>query len=83
MTTADQSSPVKPLRIDAHHHVWDLDVRDQPWTVAFPAIHRSFLLSDLHPHLLSNRIDGTVVVQTLGLAEETRDLLALPARRRR
>jgi predicted TIM-barrel fold metal-dependent hydrolase len=20
------------MRIDAHHHVWDLTIRDQPWT---------------------------------------------------
>ncbi|MDQ1710486.1 MAG: hypothetical protein QOG49_1871, partial [Frankiaceae bacterium] len=20
------------MRVDAHHHLWDLRVRDQPWT---------------------------------------------------
>jgi L-fuconolactonase len=24
------------MRIDAHHHVWDLAVRDQPWTATLP-----------------------------------------------
>ena len=25
-------------RVDAHHHVWDLSVRDQPWTRDLPAL---------------------------------------------
>ena len=73
----DRIAPVKPARVDAHHHVWDLDVREQPWTAPWPMLHRSFSVSDLRPHLLSNRIDATVVVQTLCAAEETLELLAL------
>jgi hypothetical protein len=29
------------MRIDAHHHVWDLAVRDQPWTAThMPELNR-------------------------------------------
>lgn len=67
-------------RVDAHHHLWDLAVRDQPWTAGLPAIRRSFSLDDLRPELVSAGIDRTVVVQTITVAEETPELLALAAR---
>lgn len=67
-------------RIDAHHHVWDLSVRPQPWTDELPAMRRTFTLSDLEPDLDAHRIDGTVVVQTVNVAEETPELLALAAK---
>ena len=68
------------MRIDAHHHVWDLAVRDQPWTVDLPGLHRSFDLGELRPSLLAHRVDATVVVQTITVADETPELLALAAR---
>jgi L-fuconolactonase len=67
------------IRIDAHHHVWDLAVRDQPWTATLPALRRSFDLDDLAPELASAGIDATVVVQTLTTPEETPELLTLAA----
>jgi len=63
--------------VDAHHHVWDLDVRDQPWTAGLPVLRRSFSLSDLRPHLVANRIGATVLVQTVCVADETPEMLAL------
>ena len=63
--------------MDAHHHVWDLDTRDQPWTAGLPALRRSFSLSDLRPHLVANRVQATVIVQTVCVAEETPEMLAL------
>ncbi len=68
------------MRIDAHHHVWDLSVRDQPWTVDLPGLHRSFDLAELRPSLLAHGVDATVVVQTITVADETPELLALAAR---
>ena len=68
------------IRVDAHHHLWDLTVRDQPWTEDQPAIHRSFSLDDLRPELADARIDRTVVVQTITVPEETPELLALADR---
>jgi L-fuconolactonase len=67
-------------RIDAHHHLWDLDVRDQPWTAGLPPLRRSFSLDDLRPELAAAGIDRTVVVQTITVPEETPELLALADR---
>lgn len=66
-------------RIDAHHHVWDLSVRDQEWTAGMPVLRRSFGFAELQPHLDSHGIDATVLVQTVTVAEETAELLALAA----
>ena len=65
------------MRIDAHHHVWDLDVREQPWTAELPALRRSFGIDELRPTLMANEIDATVLVQTICIADETPELLAL------
>jgi len=67
------------IRVDAHHHLWDLTVRDQPWTAGQPEIRRSFRLDDLRPELTAAGIDRTVVVQTITLPEETPELLELAA----
>lgn len=66
-------------RIDAHHHVWDLAVRDQPWTAELPTLRRSFSYGELAPSLERHEIDATVVVQTVCVPEETAELLALAA----
>ncbi|MFJ6392912.1 amidohydrolase family protein [Streptomyces sp. NPDC091972] len=65
------------MRIDAHHHLWDLSVRDQPWTHDLPVLRRTFSADDLRPVLRAHRIDATVVVQTIPVPEETPELLAL------
>jgi len=63
------------IRVDAHHHVWDLAVRDQEWTRGLTALERSFSLDDLLPSLESNDVRATVLVQTLNVTEETQELL--------
>jgi L-fuconolactonase len=67
----------EPVRLDAHHHVWDLTVRDQPWTAGRPALRRSFEVADLRPFLIHNGIGATILVQTITVPEETPELLAL------
>jgi L-fuconolactonase len=68
-------------RIDGHVHVWDLAVRDQPWTAGDLApLHRSFALADVAADRERAGIDGVVLVQTLAVAEETPELLALAGR---
>lgn len=67
------------MRVDAHHHLWDLAVRDQPWTADLPALRRNFDLDDLRPELNAAGIDSTVVVQTVDVLAETEELLALAA----
>jgi len=67
------------LRIDAHHHVWDLAVRDQPWTADVPALRRSFTFGELRPQLAAAGVGGTVLVQTITVADETPEFLRLAA----
>ena len=63
--------------VDAHHHLWDLDVRDQPWTAGLPALRRSFHLSDLEPLAAAAGVAATVLVQTIHAVDETPEMLAL------
>jgi L-fuconolactonase len=66
------------MRIDAHHHVWDLKVRPQPWTDPFPVLARAYSYEhDLRPELTACDISATIVVQTVTVPEETPELLAL------
>ena len=67
--------------IDAHHHVWDLAVRDQPWLggPGLAPIRRSFTLDDLRPAAEAAGVGATVLVQTVTVAAETPELLALAA----
>ncbi|WP_411144158.1 amidohydrolase family protein [Streptomyces sp. x-80] len=69
------------MRIDAHHHLWDLTRRDQPWLDGAWAapIRRSYALPDLAPHLAAHAVDGTVLVQSSASYAETADLLAVAA----
>ncbi|KJY30532.1 amidohydrolase family protein [Streptomyces sp. NRRL S-495] len=62
--------------VDAHHHVWDLTARPQPWTDGTP-LARSFSLDDLEPEARAAGVTATVVVQTVCVPEETPELLAL------
>ncbi|MEU3983600.1 amidohydrolase family protein [Streptomyces sp. NPDC026672] len=68
------------MRIDAHHHLWDLDTLDQPWTRDIPVLRRSFTMDDLRPELDRSDVDATVVVQTVPVPRETPELLALAGR---
>src|SRR6202034_3783436 len=80
--TAATSAGRRPMSIvDAHHHVWDLAVRDQPWIAgpSMAAIRRSFRVDDLRPSAQAAGVSATVVVQTVTVAAETPELLALAA----
>jgi L-fuconolactonase len=66
-------------RIDAHHHVWDLAARDQPWITgpAMAPIRRSFGIDELGPDAAAAGVTATVVVQTVADVTETEELLDL------
>lgn len=72
-------APGRPRRVDAHHHLWDLAVRPQGWTKDLPQLDRTFTFADLAPHLAASGIDATVLVETINIAPETGELLALAA----
>lgn len=66
------------LRIDAHHHVWDLDVRDQEWLKDdYSRIRRSFGMDDFIPDLDAADISAAILVQTQTMPEETFEFLDL------
>src|SRR4029453_15645084 len=65
------------MRVDAHHHLWDLSVRDQPWTAGLLALRRSFGIDHLRPALRRHAVDGTVLVQTVTVPDETPELLEI------
>jgi L-fuconolactonase len=67
--------------VDAHHHVWDLGVRDQDWVTgpALAPLRRDFLLGDYQSVADANGIAASVVVQTVTVPGETSELLALSA----
>ncbi len=67
--------------IDAHHHVWDLSTRDQPWIdpATMAAIRRDFTLGDLLGPARAAGITATVLLQTVADPAETPEFLALAA----
>lgn len=78
MTGADHA----PGIVDAHHHVWDLSVRDQDWITGpeLAPLRRDFSLADLAPEARAAGVTATVLVQTITVPEETPEFLALAAR---
>jgi L-fuconolactonase len=69
------------MKIDSHHHVWDLSVRAQDWMTSpdFDPINKTILMSDFDPELNKMAIDHTVLVQTVTVPEETPEFLDIAA----
>lgn len=69
------------MTVDAHHHVWDLSVRDQNWINGpeLQPLRRNFTLADLEPEARAAGVDRTLLVQTITVPEETPEFLALAA----
>jgi L-fuconolactonase len=67
--------------IDAHHHVWDLRVRDQDWITGddMAPIRRNFSVDDLRASASAADVVGTVLVQTVTGPGETPEMLAIGA----
>lgn len=66
-------------RIDAHHHLWDLAARPQPWMTGrkLAPLQRNFGVADLVGAMTGREMDGTVVVQAVADVSETEELLDL------
>ena len=67
------------MRIDSHHHIWDLKLRPQTWMKGdeLKPISRSILMNELEPELEKANIDFTVIVQTVPTPDETPEFLDL------
>jgi transposase len=49
----DENCQAVPMGLlDAHHHVRDLAVRDQPWTTQVPVLRRTFTADQLAGRLI-------------------------------
>jgi L-fuconolactonase len=72
--------------VDAHHHVWDLTRRPQPWLAepSLSALRRPFSIADLVADsaagLCGRKLTATVLVQCLPLVAETEEFLHLAER---
>jgi L-fuconolactonase len=68
-------------RVDAHHHIWDLSVREQSWMVGpeLDPVRRNFTIDDLAPLAAAADVTATVVVQTVSVAAETPEFLDVAA----
>jgi L-fuconolactonase len=68
-------------RIDAHQHFWKISRGDYGWlTPDLGPLYRDFGPDDLLPHVLSEDVDATVVVQAAPTLEETDFLVDLADR---
>jgi L-fuconolactonase len=67
------------MRVDSHHHVWDLSVRPQDWMVGetLNPIKRNFFMDDLREQCQGTGIEKTIIVQTVTNYDETPELLEL------
>lgn len=72
--------PARPAIVDAHHHVWDLAVRPQPWlatSAELAPLRRTFTLAELAPQAAAANVGASVAVQTVTEPGETAELLSL------
>ena len=69
------------MRIDSHHHIWDLSVRPQTWLVgeAVQPVNRTFTLDDYRAAIAGTGIEKSVLVQTVMKYEETPEFLEIAA----
>jgi L-fuconolactonase len=61
--------------VDAHVHVWDLDVHAHAWLAPDAPIRRTFDLADLRSALTGTPVERVVLVQVINDADETRAFL--------
>ncbi|MFC1435627.1 amidohydrolase [Streptacidiphilus sp. N1-3] len=68
--------------VDAHHHLWDLTVRDQDWITGpeLAPLRRSFAVEELEREAAAAGVGASVLVQTVTVAEETPEFLAVAER---
>jgi L-fuconolactonase len=67
------------MRIDSHHHLWDLSIRPQEWMVGdgMEPVKRNFDAEDLRSAIAGTDIERTILVHATTTHDETYELLAL------
>lgn len=63
------------MRIDSHHHLWDLDIATRGWLSgeALTPINRTFSMDDFYAERASAKIDKSILVQTLSDYDEMKE----------
>jgi L-fuconolactonase len=69
------------MKIDSHHHLWDLAARPQTWMVGdnLDAVRRNFDTNDLREAISGTGIEKTILVHATSTHDETFEMLALAA----
>ncbi len=67
----------KLARIDSHQHFWQRSRGDHWLTPGIDPIYQDFLPHDLHPELITAKIDKTVLIQAASTEAETNFMLNL------
>lgn len=67
------------MKIDAHHHLWDLSIRPQTWMVGenMGPVRRNFDTDDLREAIGGTGIEKTVLVHATTTLAETYELLEI------
>lgn len=67
------------MRIDSHHHLWDLSIRPQEWMVGdgMEPVARNFDTNDLRAAIAGSKIEKTVLVHATTTYDETYELLEI------
>jgi L-fuconolactonase len=67
------------MKIDSHHHLWDLSIRPQEWMVGdnMDSVRRNFDADDLRQAIAGTGIEKTILVHATTTHDETYEMLAL------
>lgn len=67
------------MKIDSHHHLWDLSIRPQEWMVGdgMEPVSRNFTTDDLRSAIAGTGIEKTVLVHATTTYDETYELLEI------
>jgi L-fuconolactonase len=63
------------MRVDSHHHLWDLDIAPRGWLAGdvLAPINRTFSMDDFYAERASAKIDKSILVQTLPDYDEMKE----------
>jgi L-fuconolactonase len=69
------------MRIDSHHHLWDLAISPRPWLAGdvLAGISRTFSMKDFYEERASAQIDQSILVQTIPEYDEMKEFFAVAA----
>ncbi|MEO6803723.1 MAG: amidohydrolase family protein [Granulicella sp.] len=77
-STLSEPVPARPVRIDAHHHLWNYSSTEYDWiSDEMQVLRHDFLPDDLESVLEAAHLDGSIVVQARQTLAETKWLLSL------